>query len=154
MHDIGKIGVPGYILDKTAKLTDEEFDLIKEHPAKGAIILEPIPLYREVIPMVAQHHEQYNGEGYPLGLAGEEISLGARILAVADVYDALLSDRPYREGWEADRVIAYIEERAGQQFDPTVVQAFLNSIGRAAKLTANIQSHPATSDLKPEELSI
>ncbi|GAB7024997.1 HD domain-containing phosphohydrolase [Geotalea toluenoxydans] len=131
LHDIGKISVPGSVLDKPGKLTEEEFALIREHPAKGALILEPIPPYREVIPLVEQHHEWFNGEGYPLGLAGEAISLGARILAVADVYDALLSDRPYRPGWESHRVLAYIEERAGHQFDPAVVEAFLTICGDA-----------------------
>jgi putative nucleotidyltransferase with HDIG domain len=128
LHDIGKIAVPGFILDKVEKLTDEEFAMIKEHPAQGAVILEPIRPYREVVPIVAQHHEYYDGGGYPFGLAGERISLGARIVAVADVYDALLSDRPYRKGWELSRVIAHIDERAGQQFDPVVVQAFKDAV--------------------------
>jgi len=123
LHDIGKLGVPGYILDKPGKLTDEECLLVKGHPEKGALILEPIPAYKEIIPMVAQHHEWFNGQGYPQGLAGDSICLGARILAVADVYDALISDRPYRRGLEPDRVFAHIEENAGRQFDPEVVGA-------------------------------
>jgi len=155
LHDIGKIGISGAILDKPDKLTDEEFTLIKEHPAKGGAILEPIPFYREIIPLVAQHHKRYNGEGYPLGLAGYEIILGARILAVADVYDALLSDRPYRSSWEIDRVIAYIKERSGQFFDPAVVQAFLDSIGRAPTLAANIHKLQSEfSTLQPVGYSI
>lgn len=125
-HDMGKIGVPEEILDKTGRLTDEEYALIKQHPAKGAAILEPIRAYSAAIPLVSQHHEQYDGRGYPLGLAGEEIVLGARIMAVADVFDALHSDRPYRQGWEIDRVISHLEEMAGSQFDPAVVRAFLN----------------------------
>lgn len=131
LHDIGKIGVPEYILDKPGKLTDEEAAKISEHPEKGARILEPIPAYQEIIPIVAQHHEWFNGQGYPEGLAGEAIALGARIIAVADVYDALISDRPYRAGWDLDRVLGYIQEKAGSQFDPRVVDAFVESMGIA-----------------------
>lgn len=123
-HDMGKIGVPEYILDKTGKLTEEEYTLIKKHPEKGAEMLKPIRAYHGAIPLVAQHHEQFDGQGYPLGLAGEEIALGARILAVADVFDALYSNRPYRQGWEIGRVLSYLEEKAGSDFDPEVVNAF------------------------------
>jgi HD-GYP domain-containing protein (c-di-GMP phosphodiesterase class II) len=91
----------------------------------GARILEPIAAYAHAIPIVLHHHEHFNGKGYPDGLAGEKISLGARILAVADVYDALVSDRPYRSGMDQERVIQIITEEAGKQFDPDVVQAFL-----------------------------
>lgn len=125
LHDIGKIGVPEYILDKPGRLTEEEYALIKKHPEKGAEILVPIRAYHGAIPVVAQHHEQFGGQGYPRGLAGGEIVLGARILAVADVFDALNSNRPYRQGWEIDKVISYLEEKAGSHFDPEVVKAFL-----------------------------
>lgn len=131
LHDIGKIAVPGYILDKPAKLTDEEYLLVKEHPGKGTLILEPINAYKEIIPIVAQHHEWFNGKGYPKGLAGESICLGARILAVADVYDALISDRPYRRGLVPDRVLAHIRENAGTQFDPVVVEAYCRILSRS-----------------------
>jgi HD-GYP domain-containing protein (c-di-GMP phosphodiesterase class II)/HAMP domain-containing protein len=124
LHDLGKIGVPSFILDKPGKLTDEEWAIIKEHPGKGALILEPIPAFREMVPLVAQHHERFDGSGYPLGLAGTDISLGARILAVADVYDALISDRPYRPGWSPPDVIQFINSKANLDFDPEVVQAF------------------------------
>jgi putative nucleotidyltransferase with HDIG domain len=124
-HDIGKIGIPEYILDKPDRLTEEEYIIIKDHPRKGAEMLKPIRAYHEVIPIVAQHHEQYDGQGYPLGLSGGEIVLGARILAVADVFDALYSNRPYREGWEKARVISFLEEKAGSNFDPEVVKAFM-----------------------------
>lgn len=123
-HDIGKIGVPEYILDKPGKLTEEEYALVKKHPEKGAGMLSPIRAYQGAIPIVAQHHEQFDGHGYPLGLAGEEIVLGARILAVADVFDALFSKRPYRQGWEIGRVLSYLEENAGSFFDPEVIKAF------------------------------
>jgi putative nucleotidyltransferase with HDIG domain len=129
LHDIGKIGIPAGILDKPGKMTDEEFQLIREHPSKGARILEPIAAYAHIIPMVVQHHEKFNGKGYPDGIAGKEISLGGRILAVADVFDALISDRPYRKGMGLERTISIIKEDSGTHFDPKVVQAFLKIMG-------------------------
>ena len=125
LHDIGKLGVSQSILDKPGKLTEEETAVMRRHPSKGAEILEPIPNLQKVIPIVSQHHERFDGKGYPHGLSGEDISLHARILAVADVYDALFSDRPYRPGWSREKVLAYTRENAGQQFDPEVVGAFL-----------------------------
>jgi putative nucleotidyltransferase with HDIG domain len=125
LHDIGKIGIPASILDKPAKLDDEEYRLIKEHPRMGARILEPVRAYFEILPLVLQHHERFDGQGYPNGLSGDAISLGARILAVADVYDALVSDRPYRSGWTQHRAIELISQEAGRQFDPLVVEVFL-----------------------------
>jgi putative nucleotidyltransferase with HDIG domain len=125
LHDIGKIGIPGYILDKPSRLTADEYTLFKEHPEKGALILEPIKAYSKVIPLVAQHHEWFNGQGYPKGLSGDSICIYARVLAVADVYDALLSDRPYRKGWDKDAVIDHIHKRSGLHFDPEVVRAFM-----------------------------
>jgi putative nucleotidyltransferase with HDIG domain len=125
LHDIGKIGVPPSILDKPGKLTEEEFAVVQNHPSKGAEILEPIPNLRKVISIVSQHHERFDGKGYPNGLSGESISLPARILAVADVVDALASDRPYRPGWSREKVLAYTRENAGRQFDPEVVEVFL-----------------------------
>lgn len=124
LHDIGKIGVPVRILDKQAKLTDEEYTEIKHHPEIGAKILEPIDVYQNILSMVLHHHERFDGKGYPYGLAGEKIDINARILAVADVYDALNSGRPYREGWVKLKAIDYITSHAGTQFDPAVVKAF------------------------------
>ncbi|MHC1743279.1 MAG: HD domain-containing phosphohydrolase [Syntrophobacteraceae bacterium] len=125
LHDIGKIGVPNRILDKTGKLTENEYDRIRRHTVIGGRILEPIGAYQRVIPIVAQHHERFDGNGYPDGLAGDAIHLGARILAVADVYDAMVSNRPYRDGLLRSHVIDYIRKAAGEQFDPQVVEAFL-----------------------------
>ncbi|MGB5992338.1 MAG: HD-GYP domain-containing protein, partial [Desulfobacterales bacterium] len=125
LHDIGKLGVPLAILDKPGALDDDEYGMIKKHPSIGARILEPIASYKDIIPIVLQHHERHDGKGYPSGLSGDEIDIGAKILAVADVFDALKSDRPYREGWALERVIDLITEEAGHQFDPNVVEAFL-----------------------------
>ncbi len=125
LHDIGKLGIPTSILDKPAALTEEEFDLIKRHPSSGAAILRPIPTMEKIIPIVAQHHERYDGSGYPLGLKGDEISLHARIVALADVVDAVSSNRPYRPGWPQEKTLAFVRECQGAQFDPDVVKAFL-----------------------------
>ena len=124
LHDIGKIAVPTSLLNKEGPLTPEEFAVMKEHPRTGARILEPIPEYGHLIPIVLQHHEWFDGSGYPSGLAGEAIDLGARVLAVADVYDALTSKRPYREALSHEQAISIIAEHSGTQFDARVVDAF------------------------------
>ncbi len=124
LHDIGKIGVPPAILDKPGRLTDEEFEMVKQHPAIGARILAPIKAYADTIPIVLHHHERFDGKGYPHGLAGEEIPFLARVLCVADVWDALASDRPYRPSWPASTARKYMLKRAGIQFDPAVIEAF------------------------------
>jgi putative nucleotidyltransferase with HDIG domain len=124
LHDIGKIAVPTAILDKPARLTPEEYDLMKEHPRTGARILEPIPEYDRLIPIVLQHHEWFDGRGYPAGIAGEAISIEARIVAVADVFDALTSSRPYRRGMEPLDAHRIICDASGTHFDPQVVEAF------------------------------
>jgi putative nucleotidyltransferase with HDIG domain len=123
LHDIGKIRTPRMILDKPGKLTEEEFDIIRRHPEHSARILEPITPYRDIIPAVIQHHERFDGRGYPLGISGESISLLGRILALADSYDAMVSDRPYRKGKNADDAIKEILREAGKQFDPEMTQA-------------------------------
>lgn len=128
LHDIGKIGIPATILDKPGVLSKEEIAIMRGHVRLGARILEPITAYAEMIPIVLHHHEAYDGTGYPEGLAGEAISLGARIFSVADVFDALSSDRPYRPGLPLEDVIAYIRDRTGRQFDPKVVEAFLRVV--------------------------
>ena len=126
LHDIGKIGVSAAILDKAGKLTEEEFGSIKQHPVLGVRILEPINTFGEIIPSILHHHEKFDGSGYPNGLKNFQIPLGARILTVADVYDALISDRPYRPGWEDERIFKLLQEEAGRHFDPEIVATFLN----------------------------
>ena len=133
LHDIGKIGIPLEILDKPGKLTEEELKEMREHVNIGARILEPIPGLREAMSIVLQHHEWVNGGGYPKGLAGEEISLHARIFAVADCFDALVSDRPYRPGMPVKRIMQILEEGSGKQFDPRVLGVFRAMIERDIK---------------------
>ena len=123
LHDIGKIGTPSHILDKPGRLSADELQVMREHPACGVRILEPIPDFEAALPIVGQHHECFDGSGYPLGLKGNEIDLKARILSVADCYDALISDRPYRNGLPKDEVIRIVRAGAGTRYDPSVVEA-------------------------------
>lgn len=125
MHDIGKIGVPASILDKAERLTPEEFEVIKRHPEIGEQILKVVPAFRDILCIVRSHHEQFDGRGYPDGLVGEAIPFLARIAAVADVYDALASDRPYRSGLSSAEAIDVIVKGSGTHFDPVVVAALL-----------------------------
>ncbi len=124
LHDIGKIGVPDAILRKPAKLTDEEWVRMREHPQHGQAILREIEFLRGAARVVGQHHEKWDGSGYPLGLRGEEIDMNARIFAVADAFDAMISDRVYRAGRPYEEAAEELEKFAGRQFDPTVVAAF------------------------------
>jgi putative nucleotidyltransferase with HDIG domain len=137
LHDIGKIGAPVEVIDKVGELTDEEYQILGEHPSIGERILEPLKAYAEVTPMVKQHHEWFNGDGYPDGLSGEEIDLGARIMAVADVYDALSSKRPYRDALEPDRVIEIIKEKSGNHLDPRVTDALFKILEKEGKRQKN-----------------
>jgi putative nucleotidyltransferase with HDIG domain len=130
LHDVGKVGIPNRILDKPGPLDLEEYEVIKEHPRMGALILEPIAAYQQVIPIVLQHHERYDGKGYPDGLKAEAICLGARILTAADVFDAMLATRPYRDGINLADVIDYMKNGARRHFDPHVVEALLYVIER------------------------
>ena len=124
LHDIGKIGVPDLILRKPAKLTEEEWVLMKEHPLHGQQILRGIEFLEGAARVVAQHHEKWDGSGYPLGLQGEEIDLCARIFSVADAFDAMTSDRVYRKGKPYEAAARELDDWAGKQFDPKVVEAF------------------------------
>ena len=124
LHDIGKIGVADAILRKPAKLTDEEWERMREHPLHGQQILRGIEFLAGASRVVAQHHEQWNGSGYPLGLKGEEIDICARIFAVADAFDAITSDRVYRKGRPYEAAVQELDEWADRQFDPKIVAAF------------------------------
>jgi len=124
LHDIGKIGVPDSILRKPAKLTEEEWVRMREHPLHGQQILRGIEFLQGAARVVAQHHEQWNGTGYPSGLRGEEIDINARIFSVADAFDAITSDRVYRRGKSYEAAAQELDDWAGRQFDPKIVEAF------------------------------
>ena len=125
LHDVGKIGVPDEILKKTGKLTDAEFAMVKLHPELGERIVSQIPQLKETLTGIRNHHERWDGRGYPDGLAGEQIPILARILAVADTFDAMTSDRPYRPGMPIGRALDEIERGAGTQFDPEYAIRFV-----------------------------
>ena len=126
LHDIGKIGIDDAILRKPDKLTPEEFEIMKTHTVKGAEIIATVPDLRPIIPIVRSHHERWDGKGYPDGLGGEAIHPLARVVALADAFDAMTSDRPYRKGMPAAVAFAEIEKMAGKQFDPVFAAAFLS----------------------------
>ena len=125
LHDIGKIGIDDAILRKPSKLTPAEFEIMKSHTVKGAKILGQVAELADVIPIVRSHHERWDGLGYPDGTAGEDTDKLARIVAVADAFDAMTSDRPYRKGMPAEAAFAEVEKMSGKQFDPQMAQAFL-----------------------------
>ena len=125
LHDIGKMGVPDRILLKPGKLTDEEWKTMKQHTAYAYEMLWPIQFLRPAVDIPHYHHEHWDGTGYPSQLKGEQIPLSARLFAVADVWDALTSDRPYRKAWTEEKAFDYITSNVGKHFDPRVVETFL-----------------------------
>jgi putative nucleotidyltransferase with HDIG domain len=128
LHDIGKIGIPTEILNKPDKLTAEEFEQIKQHTVIGARMLERIPFFEKVHPLVRSAHERWDGTGYPDGLAGTEIPLGARIICACDAFHAMTSNRPYRSALPTVEAISELQRHAGSQFDPAVVDAVLAAV--------------------------
>jgi HD-GYP domain-containing protein (c-di-GMP phosphodiesterase class II) len=138
LHDIGKIGVPNKIIGKAGRLTDLEFSSIKQHPSMGSSIVTPVSFLHDKIPAIRFHHERYDGKGYPEGLSGDNIPLHARIVAVADTFDAMTSTRPYRDGLSVDIAINEIKKNSGTQFDPKVVDAFLIAIEKEEELFKNL----------------
>ncbi len=130
MHDIGKIGIPDNVLLKPGKLDAEELEIMRTHPRLGADILDKStsPLIKLAYSVALYHHEKWDGTGYPFGLKAEEIPIEARIVAVADVFDALLSKRPYKEAWTVERTVEEIKLQSGRHFDPSIVEAMLNCL--------------------------
>jgi response regulator RpfG family c-di-GMP phosphodiesterase len=133
LHDLGKIGVPDHILLKPGRLTDEEYEKIKQHPVAGATIFSPIKTLNNIIPIILHHHERFDGKGYPDGIKGDQIPLWARVTAVADTYHALTSDRPYRKGMESEKALQIIEDVRGTQLCPDCIDAFLTWIAMDRK---------------------
>jgi putative nucleotidyltransferase with HDIG domain len=131
LHDVGKIGTYDPILDKPGPLTEEEWRLVKLHPAKGEEILRPIKQFQHVLPIIKCHHERVDGKGYPDGLTGNEIPLLAKILCLADCFDSMIADRPYQPGMSRTDAFEEIKKKTETQFDPVVVKAFLSAMGCA-----------------------
>ena len=129
LHDIGKLAVSDEVLCKEGRLDDDELAQIREHPKIGAKLLLRVTTLREAIPYVLYHHERWDGTGYPSGKRGEEIPVEARVLAIADAFDAMTSDRPYRNALSREEALAEVERCAGTQFDPKIARVFLEVFG-------------------------
>lgn len=141
LHDVGKIGIPDGILNKSGRLTNEEYSVIKSHPVIGAEIVKEISFLEPVMLYILEHHERFDGKGYPKGLAQKDISLEGRILAIADTFDAMTTDRPYRKGMDPQVAVKEILDNAGSQFDPDIVNAF-ESAWRSGRLNHLLKPEP------------
>jgi HD-GYP domain-containing protein (c-di-GMP phosphodiesterase class II) len=142
VHDLGKVGIPNQILLKNGKLTAEEMAVMQKHPRIGIEVLQKYQNFRSVLPIVLHHHERYDGKGYPDGLKGDAIPIGAQVVAHADAYDAMTSDRPYRKGLRRDVAVQRVSEASGTQFNPIVAGVFVAMMHE--ELEASGQSFPAT----------
>lgn len=145
LHDVGKIAVPDSILNKPGRLTEEEFELMKIHPEKGAHLLQDVSRLSPLIPYCLYHHERFDGKGYPYGLKGEDIPMEGRVVAVADTFDAMTSSRPYRKGMDSEVAIAEIEKNKGTQFDPDCADALIKAY-REGKLSHILQRYHEDSE--------
>jgi diguanylate cyclase (GGDEF)-like protein len=154
LHDIGKLAVPDHILSKPGPLTQEEFQKIRVHPQIGAEIIGGVPFPYPVAPLILCHHERWDGKGYPAGLAGDEIPLGARILAVVDYFDALISDRPYARAMSVDGALDLLRQESGKALDPRVVRTFTNLYPSMSAQTAETGGQIATRDRRTTTASI
>jgi putative two-component system response regulator len=142
MHDIGKVAIPDHILNKPEKLTPDEWEIMKTHSSLGFAMLSVSqrPLLQMAATIACEHHERWNGEGYPYGLKGEAISIAGRISAVADVFDALGSDRCYKQAWPLERVLAYFKEERAKHFDPTLVDLFFKHLDEFMEIREKYRS--------------
>jgi len=130
LHDIGKIGIERKILQKEEDLTDQELKMVKNHPHLGTQLVGPLDISPMIKVIIRNHHERYDGKGYPDELAGEAIPLSARIVMIADAYDAMISNRPYRKALSSNEALQELQRCAGSQFDPLLVDVFLEALGR------------------------
>jgi diguanylate cyclase (GGDEF)-like protein len=130
LHDLGKVGISAQILCKKGKLTSEEYERVKKHPQIASYLIKPVKFLRQIVPFVLYHHERWDGKGYPKGLKGQEIPIGARIIAVTDVYQALVANRPYRKAYSPKEALRIIKNGSGVEYDPSVVSAFLNILSK------------------------
>jgi putative nucleotidyltransferase with HDIG domain len=140
LHDIGKIGIPDGVLGKEEQLSTDEWRLMKKHPIVSSKILEPVQLPNVIKEAVRHHHERFDGKGYPYGLSGDAIPIESRILAVADSFEAMTSDRPYRKALSDEQAVGELKRCTGSQFDPKVVEAFLNALGRGKTITESAEA--------------
>jgi HD-GYP domain-containing protein (c-di-GMP phosphodiesterase class II) len=153
LHDVGKIGVDDAVLKKPGKLTPEEFEIMKMHTVIGSNIMAPIRQMKRLLPGLRSHHERWQGEGYPDGLAGDAIPLMARIIAVADSFDAMTTDRPYQKGMDFDKAHARVNELKGTAFDERIVDSF-NRAYRAGEFRKERAAQGAGTTRKPEPAAV
>lgn len=151
LHDVGKLGIPDSILNKTGRLTDDEIFVIQQHPVHAFQWLSRIDYLRPALDIPYCHHEKWNGSGYPRKLKGEQIPLSARIFAVIDVWDALLSDRPYKKSWSMDEAIAYIHSQKNIHFDPEIADIFLENYGNKSSLSDSLENFAPGSTISYNE---
>jgi HD-GYP domain-containing protein (c-di-GMP phosphodiesterase class II) len=141
LHDLGKLAIPEEILTKPGELNDPEWRIVSEHPKIGQVILEQAGALRDAATIVLHHHEWYDGRGYPHGLSGEEIPVGARIVAIADAYEAMVAGRPYREAITHEEAIKELRRHGGMQFDPQLVEAFADLFSERMPFTIDHAVH-------------
>ncbi len=154
LHDVGKIGIDDKILKKPAALTDEEFEVMRKHPQKGYKIMSQIPAMKEFLPGMYMHHEMVDGKGYPQGLKGEEIPLMGKIVAVADTFDAMTTDRPYQKAMKFEDAVERIESFVNTRYDAEVVGAFTAACREGQIRPGSVKlKRPATPGTNPEVLS-
>lgn len=150
LHDVGRLGIPESILLKTEKLTPEEYKLVKSHPDLSIQFLGRVEYLRDLLPVIRHHHECFDGSGYPEGLEGDDIPLGARIIAVADAFDAMTSPRPFRGPMKDSAALAELKKKAGSQFDPIVVQSFTRAYDEKLIISQNVlEAHDPLALLRP-----
>ena len=135
LHDLGKIGIHDQILTKNGQLTNDEWQEMRQHSLKSTEILKPLAFLSEIITLIEQHHERYDGKGYPYGITGAQIPIGARIIAIADAFDAMTTKRPYRNALSLETAVAEIKKNSGSQFDPELVIVFLQILAENPKIT-------------------
>jgi len=149
LHDVGKLGVRDGILNKPGGLSEEEFEVMRQHPSIGAQIMAPIRMLKDIIPGIRNHHETWDGKGYPDRMIGDQIPMVARIIGISDTFDAMTTSRPYQEAMELEYVVAKMQTMSGTRFDPAVVEAFI-----AAVEAGDIGPSPAKPpDSNPTEVS-
>ena len=154
LHDVGKVAVPEEILDKPAPLTSAEWRTVVQHPRIGQVILEHAAALKDAVPIILHHHERFAGHGYPYGLRANEIPLGARIVAIADAYDAMTHDRPYKRAMSHDAAIVELKQHAGTQFDPELVTLFCDLYtNKAPRPDQTVLAITAPGDPRPRDAS-
>ncbi len=154
LHDIGKLAVPEHILSKPGPLTPEEFQKIRAHPKVGADIVSSVPFPYPVAPLILSHHERWDGKGYPTGLKGEEIPLGARILSVVDYFDALMAERPYHKAMSSDAAVGLLKQEAGKGLDPIVVAKFVHLLPSLQAQASALEHNARKASLNTAELEV